>query len=105
MGKLTDSHTGFAAEAAAALEAARYTTVEETFHKEMWGLANNSLRLERALGEARELAYMILAHFDSDEDTTLAYAARQWIENFGRDKRKETRVLEIRKERKAATDA
>lgn len=75
--------------------------VEQKFHEEMWDLANNSMRLERAAGDARDLCYAVLAHFDGDGDSTVAWIARQWVDNFGRDERQEDRIRQIREERAA----
>ena len=62
--------------------------VEQTFHDQMWAPANDSMKLERAATEGRDLAYEILKR---SQDDTLCWMAEGWLEAHGRDHWRESR--------------
>lgn len=59
------------------------TRIEQTFHDQMWGLANDSMKVERAVSDGRDIAYEILKRSD---DEALRYLAGHWLDTHGRDR-------------------
>lgn len=65
------------------------TKIEREFHEQLWQTANLSGSVERAVTEGRDLAYTVLAL--AEAGTGHHAVAEAWLENFGRDPRKERR--------------
>lgn len=61
--------------------------IEREFHEQLWQTANLSGSVERAVTEGRDLAYTVLAL--AEAGTGHHAVAEAWLENFGRDPRKE----------------
>ena len=66
--------------------------VENTFHRQIWAAANDWMICERAIAEARELAYAVLNPEAKSE--TLRAIAENWLEGFGRNSLRETRMAQ-----------
>lgn len=67
--------------------------IEREFHDSVWRLANDSSSMERAVSEARDLAYTVLRLADpADGDH---FVAEHWLNTFGRDPRKEAARPEL----------
>ena len=64
-----------------------YERTEQTFHYTIWGAANAFSAVERAVGEARDLAYMVLA--DENASERAVHYANHWLDNHGRNKLRE----------------
>jgi hypothetical protein len=63
--------------------------IEKEFHEQVWGTANASSAMERAVSEGRDLAYSLLRL--AGPDSAEAAHANHWLDNFGRDPAKEAR--------------
>lgn len=72
--------------------------IENIVHEQIWDAANATLRLERAVSEARDLCYVVLGRFDNEDDS-LPYGARYWLDTFGTDSRKEINLEAVRRGR------
>lgn len=69
---------------------------ERRLHEAFWASSTqHALRdAERAIGDARGLIYAMLSHLDNPEDSpfkpeTLRTLSDQWLEDHGRDEKKE----------------
>lgn len=65
------------------------TRIEREFHEQVWGTANASSAMERAVTEGRDLAYALLKV--AEPGSAEAAHANHWLDNFGRDSIKEAR--------------
>lgn len=54
--------------------------IEQQYHDQIWAAANDWMRVERAISEARDLCYLILSGKDDD---LLQSEARRWVDTFG----------------------
>lgn len=61
--------------------------VEQVFHDQVWGVANASSLVERAVMDGRALAYMVLKL--ADQDGGEAAFAERWLDEYGRDRLRE----------------
>lgn len=61
--------------------------VEQVFHDEVWGLANRYSAVERAMSEARDLAYRAVK-----TQGPLGVEAARWLDAYGRDNFRESQL-------------
>jgi hypothetical protein len=62
---------------------------ERDFHEDVWALANNFSKIDRAMEEARDMAYHVK---NQDIDPAiLLLVAENWLDAFGRNRLKEKR--------------
>lgn len=55
--------------------------IEREFHDTIWNAANDWMRVERAICEARELCYLL----KTERFDLAAEEAERWLDAFGRD--------------------
>lgn len=63
--------------------------VEQVFHDQIWGVANDWMKIERAVAEARDNCYLVLKH--TDAGTLLHDEATRWLDTFGHDTFRESK--------------
>lgn len=61
--------------------------IERQFHERIWEVTNDASMIERAVSDARELAYELLKLAAPDSGAHAMTEA--WLDTYGRDPRKE----------------